>query len=102
MDEHIGDLNRYAHLLAAKSNGRLKKFYGYLIGDTLDPLGMIGWKKFASGRSFFHTSDLQDPDTGRTLGELYAETLLYEDVVDRASKRIGVYRDKLQIEFSKK
>jgi len=36
------------------------------------------------------------------LGELYAETLLYEDVVDRASKRIGVYRDKLQIDFSKK
>lgn len=102
LDEHIGDLNRYAHLLAAKSNGRLKKFYGYLIGDTLDPLGMIGWKKFASGRSYFHTSDLQDPDTGRTLGELYAETLLYEDVVDRASKRIAVYRDKLQIDFSKK
>lgn len=102
LDEHIGDLNRYAHLLAAKSNGRLKKFYGYLVGDTLDPLGMIGWKKFASGRSYFHTSDLQDPDTGRTLGELYAETLLYEDVVDRASKRIGVYRDKLQIDFSKK
>lgn len=102
MDEHIGDLSRYAHLLAAKSNGRLKKFYGYLVGDTLDPLGMIGWKKFASGRSYFHTSDLQDPDTGRMLGELYAETLLYEDVVDRASKRIGVYREKLQIDFSKK
>ena len=102
LDEHIGDLNRYAHLLAAKSNGRLKKFYGYLVGDTLDPLGMIGWKKFASGRSYFHTSDLQDPETGRTLGELYAETLLYEDVVDRANKRIGVYRDKLRIDFSKK
>lgn len=102
MDEHIGDLNRYAHLLAAKSNGRLKKFYGYLVGDTLDPLGMIGWKKFATGRSYFHTSDLQDPETGRTLGELYAETLLYEDVVDRANKRIGVYRDKLRIDFSKK
>lgn len=102
MDEHIGDLSRYAHLLAAKSNGRLKKFYGYLVGDTLDPLGMIGWKKFASGRSYFHTSDLQDPETGRMLGELYAETLLYEDVVDRASKRIGVYREKLQIDFSKK
>lgn len=102
LDEHIGDLSRYAHLLAAKSNGRLKKFYGYLVGDTLDPLGMIGWKKFASGRSFFHTSALEDPDTGRMLGELYAETLLYEDIVDRASKRIGVYREKLQIDFSKK
>lgn len=102
MDEHVGDLSRYAHLLAAKSSGRLKKFYGYLIGDTLDPLGMPGWKKFASGRSYFQTSDLQDPDSGRILGELYAETLFYDDVVDRASKRIGVYRNKLQIDFSKK
>ncbi|SIQ42618.1 hypothetical protein [Bosea sp. TND4EK4] len=102
MDEHVGDLSRYAHLLAAKSNGRLKKFYGYLIGDTLDPLGMLGWKKFASGRSYFQTSDLQDPESGRILGELYAETLFYDDVVDRASKRIGVYRDRLQIDFSKK
>jgi hypothetical protein len=59
-------------------------------------------KKFASGRSYFHTSDLQDPDTRRTLGELYAQTMLYEDVVDRASKRIGVYREKMQIDFSKK
>jgi hypothetical protein len=102
MDEHVGDLSRYAHLLAAKSNGRLKKFYGYLIGDTLDPLGMLGWKRFASGRSYFQTSDLQDPESGRILGELYAETLFYDDVVDRASKRIGVYRDKLRIDFSKK
>ncbi|AIC30478.1 hypothetical protein IE4771_PC00353 (plasmid) [Rhizobium etli bv. mimosae str. IE4771] len=102
MDEHVGDLSRYAHLLAAKSNGHLKKFYGYLIGDTLDPLGMLGWKKFASGRSYFQTSDLQDPESGRILGELYAETLFYDDVVDRASKRIGVYRDKLRIDFSKK
>ena len=33
MDEHIGDLSEDAHLLAAKSKGRLKKFYGYLIGE---------------------------------------------------------------------
>lgn len=102
LDEHVGDLSRYAHLLAAKSNGRLKKFYGYLIGDTLDPLGMLGWKKFASGRSYFQTSDLQDPESGRILGELYAETLFYDDVVERASKRIGVYRDKLRIDLAKK
>jgi hypothetical protein len=102
MDEYIGDLSRYAHLLAAKSNGRLKKFYGYIIGDTLDPLRMPGWKKFASGRSYFQTSDLQDPESGRILGELSAETLFYDDILDRASKRIGVYRDKLQIDFGKK
>jgi hypothetical protein len=35
------------------------------------------------------------------LRERYAETLLYQDVVDQPSKRIGVYREKLRIDFSK-
>lgn len=102
MDDHTGDLSEYAHLLAAKSNGRLKKFYGYLIGDKLNPLRMAGWTRFASGRSYFRTTDLPDPESGRNLGELYAETLFYDDIVDRASKRIGVYRDKLRIDFATK
>jgi hypothetical protein len=102
MDDHVGDLSEYAHLLAAKSNGRLKRFYGYLIGDKINPLRMAGWTRIASGKSYFRTSNLTDPVTGRNLGELYAEVLFYQDVVDRASKRITVYRDKLQIDFNKK
>jgi len=47
LDDHVGDLSEYAHLLAAKSNGRLKKFYGYLIGDTINHLRMAGWTRFA-------------------------------------------------------
>ncbi|QHL91591.1 hypothetical protein GVO57_13270 [Sphingomonas changnyeongensis] len=102
MDNHIGDLSEYAHLLAAKSNGRLKKFYGYLIGDTIAPLRMAGWTRFAAGKGYFRSTPLEDPESGRNLGELYAETLFFEDIVQRASQRIGVYREKLQIDFSKK
>ena len=40
LDDRLGDLSKYAHLLAAKSNGRLRNFYGYLIGDTIAPLWM--------------------------------------------------------------
>ncbi|WP_200910384.1 hypothetical protein [Sphingomonas sp. Leaf28] len=68
MDDQTGDLSEYAHLLAAKSNGRLKKFYGYLIGDTLNPLRIAGWTRFASGKSYFRTTDLSDPNSGRNLG----------------------------------
>lgn len=102
MDDHIGDLSEYAHLLAAKSNGRLKKFYGYLIGDTIAPLRMAGWTRFAAGRGYFRSTPLEDPESGRNLGELYAEALFYEDIVKRAGQRIGVYRNKLQIDLSKK
>jgi hypothetical protein len=99
MDDHIGDLSEYAHLLAAKSNGRLKKFYGYLIGDTINRMRMTGWTRFASGKGYFRSSDLQDPENGRSLGELYAETLFFDDIVDRARKRIGVYKDRLQVDL---
>lgn len=102
MDDHIGDLSEYAHLLAAKSNGRLKKFYGYLIGDTIAPLRMAGWTRFAAGKGYFRSTPLEDPESGRNLGELYAETLFFEDIVKRANQRIGVYREKLQIDLSKK
>ncbi|MGY4197260.1 hypothetical protein [Bradyrhizobium sp. USDA 4520] len=101
MDDHIGDLSEYAHLLAAKSNGRLKKFYGYLIGDTINRLRMTGWTRFAAGKGYFRSSPLQDPENNHVLGELYAETLFFEDIVDRARKRIGVYKDRLQFDFTR-
>jgi len=100
MDDHTGDLSEYAHLLAAKSGGRLKKVYGYLIGDKVNRLRMSSWTRFPTGQGFFRTSSLEDPDSGQNLGELYSEVLFYDDIVDRARKRIGVYQDKLKIDLS--
>jgi len=79
----------------------LKKFYGYLIGDTINRLRMTGWTRFAAGKGYFRSSPLQDPENDRVLGELYAETLFFEDIVDRARKRIGVYKDRLQVDLTR-
>jgi hypothetical protein len=49
---------------------------------------------------YFRSDPLPDPEHGRNLGELYAEILFFDDLVDRARKRIGVYKDKLKIELS--
>jgi hypothetical protein len=100
LDDHIGDLSEYAHLLLAKSNGRLKKFYGYLIGDTINRMRMSGWTRFPQGKGYFRSTPLQDPESDRVIGELYAETLFFDDVVDRARKRIAVYKDRLQVDLS--
>jgi hypothetical protein len=100
MDDHTGDLSEYAHLLAAKSNGRLKRFYGYLIGDTVNRLRMSGWTKFATGWGYFRSTPLEDPESSRVLGELYAELLSFDDIVDRAQKRLGVYKDRLQVDLT--
>jgi hypothetical protein len=101
MDDHIGDLSEYAHLLLAKSNGRLKKFYGYLIGDTINPMRMAGWTRFASGKGYFRSDAIRDPENDRALGELYAETLFFEDIVDRARKRIAIYKERLQVDITR-
>ena len=98
MDDHIGDLAEYAHLLAAKSGGKLKRFYCYLIGDTLNALRMgPGWTQFPTCDGFFQSGELRDPTSRERLGETYSEILYYSDVVDRAQKRIGVYQDKLKL-----
>jgi hypothetical protein len=97
-DEHIGDLSEYAHLLAAKSGGKLKKFYGYLIGDTVNTLRLSGtWTPFPVGKGWFQSSALLDPGTRQPLGETYFEILHFSDVIERAKKRIAVYQNKLKL-----
>ncbi len=59
MDDHIGDLPEYAHLLAAKSRGKLKKFYCHLIGDTVNPLRLIGWTPFPVGNGWFQSTSFE-------------------------------------------
>ena len=97
MDDHVGDLSEYAHLLAAKSRGKLRKFYCYLVGDKVNALRLTNWTRFAEGKGFFQSSKLVDPDTGNPLGEMYSEILHYNDLVTRARKRISVYQQKLRL-----
>lgn len=101
LQEHIPDLAQYARLLAAKSNGRLKKFYGYLIGCTLDPSRMIpGYTRFANGKGYFNSAKLVNDETDRVYGELYSEVLLYEHFIDRAALRLHVFKEKLKVDLS--
>lgn len=100
IQEHIPDLAQYARLLAAKSNGRLKKFYGYLIGCTLDPSRMSpAYTRFANGKGYFCSNKLVDDETNRVYGELYSEVLQYQHFIDRAALRLRVYKDKLKVEL---
>ena len=98
-DEHIGDLAEYAHLLAAKSGGKLRKFYGYLIGDTVNPLRLNGWTPFSEGKGWFQSNPLVDPYSRQPLGETYFEILHFGDLIERARKRIGIYQNKIRLDL---
>lgn len=97
LQEHDQDLIEYARLLAAKSNGKINKFYGYLIGDSINENRLRGYTKFSSGRGYFGTDRVEDLNTGIQYGELYSEILFYVDFVDRAEQRLKVYKEKLGI-----
>jgi hypothetical protein len=100
IQDHIPDLAQYARLLAAKSNGRIKRFYGYLIGCKIDTSRMMpSYTRFPNGQGYFNSAKLVDDDTGRAYGELYSELLLYEHFIDRASLRLKIYKDKLKVDL---
>lgn len=95
VDDHVGDLMEYAQLLAAKSKGKLKQFYGYLIGTEVNPNRLIGYTKFANNRGWFNTVKINEHQTNTQLGELYSEILFYDDIADRAAMKLEVYKKKL-------
>lgn len=95
LDAHVGDLMEYAQLLAAKSNGKLNKFYGYLIGTTVDLNRIFGFKQFANNKGWFNTLEVTEQITRQRLGELYVEILYYNDIADKAAMKLEVYKKKL-------
>lgn len=100
LDDHVGDLMEYSQLLAAKSKGRLKRFYGYLIGTTVNPNRMLTHTRFPSGNGWFATMSIQEHTTGRRLGELYSEVLYFDDIHRKANLRLQVYKDRLNLRMS--
>jgi hypothetical protein len=97
MEKHIGDLMEYAQLLTAKSNGKLKKFYGYLIGTDVNQNRLTGYTRFPSGKGWFNTVEVREHSSGQILGELYTEILFYNDIVDRAKTRLNIYKERLNL-----
>ena len=50
----------YAQLLAAKSRGKLKRFYGYLIGTEINADRVRGYQRFPSGKGWFGTEAITE------------------------------------------
>ncbi|MCV0371788.1 hypothetical protein [Filomicrobium sp.] len=95
LDDHVADLMEYSQLLAAKSRGRLKQFYGYLIGNTINQNRLRGYKRFPNGKGYFGTEAVVEHNTSNPLGELYSEILFYDEIVKRATDRLSVFKKRL-------
>lgn len=95
MQDHDNDLMEYAQLLAAKSGGKLKRFYAYLIGGSINRLRVSAWNRSVSGGGYFRTVDIVEPETGVRIGQLYSELLPFDDIIVRAKTRLRAYQERL-------
>lgn len=101
VSDHLADINYYASLILnlTKQEYPFKTFYGYLIGETLEPLDI----KFKDS-DFIDSAHFEYAfrPAKRILGEfknfngsLYTEVLKYSTLLDRANNRNEVLISKL-------
>jgi len=99
--DHLAEINYYASLILnlTKPEFPFKMFYGYLIGETLEPLDIkFNDSDFINAAHF----DFSYRPSKRIIGEfknfegsLYTEVLKYSTLLNRASERNRVLIDKL-------
>lgn len=98
IQEHVNDLAQYARLLASKSGGKIRRFYGYLIGGKIEETRVpLEWTPFPNNKGYFYTGTLTDRRSRLSYGELYSEMLFYQDFIDRADLRLCVYKNRLKV-----
>lgn len=101
MADHIAEINYYASLILnlTKPEFPFKTFYGYLIGETLEPLDLqFNDADFINAEHFNFSfrpnkrilGNFKDYD-----GSLYTEVIKYSTLLERASKRNEILISKL-------
>ncbi len=101
VSEHLNQINRYASLINNLSIDTFKfnTFYGYLIGESIDPDDVID-----NDSDFINASNLGYifrpykrivGKFGRVDGSLYTEIIKYSTLLERAKQRNKIFIDKL-------
>ena len=93
-----GQADEYANILACKSNGKLKNFYTYIVGTSnkLNKNRMNDFIALSNNNGYYKYTKLKHPDNGFEMGTNHIEILFYDNVIDRATKRMQIYKDKLE------
>ncbi len=99
--EHLTQIDFYANLIRnyTKDDFQITTFYGYLIGENIEPRDVLG--RVSRYEHSYHFDYLFRPSEnvigfdGRTNGSIYTEVIKYTTLLDRASKRNKIFLDKL-------
>lgn len=99
--DHLLQINKYASLIRnfSEDQFQLETFYGYLIGESIEPRDVRGCDSdFVEAYNFdylFRPRKAIVDENGRRDGSLYTEVIKYSTLLDRAKRRNEIFIKKL-------
>jgi hypothetical protein len=103
VSDYLTQINKYAYLIAnyAKEKYKINTFYGYLIGEAIEPgdvysTGTGNWEQSPHFNYMFRPSQYIHNDKGDIVGSLYTEVIKYSTLLARAKKRNEIFIKKLE------
>ncbi|MDR0606739.1 MAG: ATP-binding protein [Bacteroidales bacterium] len=103
VSDHLTQINKYAYLIAnyTKKQYKINTFYGYLIGESIEPgdiysTGTGNWEQSPHFDYMFRPSQYVRSDKGDIVGSLYTEVIKYSTLLARAKKRNEIFIKKLE------
>jgi hypothetical protein len=103
LSNHLTQINKYAYLIAnyTKEEYKINSFYGYLIGESIEPGDLYGtgtgnWEKSPHFNYMFRPSQNVHNDRGDIVASLYTEVIKYSTLLARAKKRNEIFINKLE------
>ncbi|MDR2410539.1 MAG: ATP-binding protein [Bacteroidales bacterium] len=101
--DHLTQIDTYAHLIAnyTKEKYKINTFYGYLIGEAIEPgdiysTGTGNWERSPHFDYMFRPSQYVRNVKGDIVGSLYTEVIKYSTLLARAKKRNEIFIKKLE------
>lgn len=98
---HLTQIDMYASLIRnyTKDEFQITRFYGYLIGENIEPRDVLGtvsnYEESPNFKYLFRPSTKVIGFDGRSNGSIYSEVIKYSTLLERAKLRNKVFIDKL-------
>jgi hypothetical protein len=99
MSKHFDQIQKYAKIIANYSTRKFTQFYGFLIGEQINPLAIPDrYKKVPYGNYWVYVSEpINDITTGISIADIYQEIIPLSEIAKRAEIRNRSFAEKLGI-----
>jgi len=99
MTKHLDQIQKYAKILANYSTRKITQFYGFFIGEQINPLAIPGrYKKVPYGNYWVYASEpINSIETGFQIADIYQEIMPLSEIAKRAEIRNRSFAEKLGI-----